>query len=80
MDCITEQQKQDLIIRDAKREIATLKAMKLLIKSDSDRVAVLKIDNSISHGFSSCDVFLKVINNEIKEIKKAIKGKPNKWQ
>jgi len=80
MNSISPEEQRDALLNDAKKEIATLKAMKLLIKADDDCTAVLTISASLSHGFSSSGIFLEVIDKEIKEIQKAIKDKPNKWQ
>ena len=52
----------------AKREIAHLEAMKLLINNDNDCCAVLEIDGTITCSFSRSNIFIKVINWEIKEI------------
>jgi len=67
------------VLEDAKKELSRLKAMKLLAEGDNDCEAVLKIDG-IDHAFSTSQIFLPLIKAEIREIQKAIKGKPNKWE
>ncbi len=78
-DLYTKEERREHLLSDAKKEIARLKAMKLLIAADDDCEAVLRIDGSIKHAFSHSTLFLSAIDMEIKEIKKAIAGKPNKW-
>jgi|TARA_R100000501_G_C2521507_1_gene48539 hypothetical protein len=83
--CQTEEEFQrEQLLKDARREKAALKAMKLLINGDNECFAKLTIaygdKTEITHDFSSSDVFLKAINSEIHEIQKAIDGKPNLWE
>lgn len=70
------------LLADAKKETANLKAMKIIMKADDDPVMVLKLNDGLSHGFSSSqkELFLKSIDLEIKEIQKAVNQKPNKWE
>ena len=76
----TKKEEKEILLWNANKEISRLEAMKVLIKADDDCTVQLHIDSSISHFFSSSGIFLKVIDGEIKEIKKAIAGKKNKWE
>jgi len=79
---MTQESKDDYresTIKMAKREQTVLRAIKLLVKSDDDYPISLKIDGLVHH-FSSSHIFLPIIDHEIQEIQKAIKGKPNKWE
>lgn len=67
------------LIKDAFREKGQLETMKALAKLDNDCEAVLIIDG-VKHAFSTSQVFIECIDNEIKEIKKAIAGKKNNWE
>jgi len=78
LDRIREDYKEKNI-KMAKREIAYLRAMKELAKADNDCVATLMVDG-IKHAFSTSQVFLPIIDHEIKEIQKSLNGKPNKWE
>jgi hypothetical protein len=75
----TDKEKRERILLDAKREITGLKIMELLAKLDDDCEAVLTIDGH-NHAFSSSQIFLPIIKGEIQEIRKAVKGRPNKWE
>lgn len=76
---LSKEEEREFLLRDAKKEAGRLKAMKILAESDDDCQAILTIDG-VEHPFSSSQIFLPVINKEIKEIQKAVKGKPNKWE
>ena len=75
----TEKEKRQRVLSDAKKEITGLKVMQLLAKLDDDCEAVLIIDGH-RHAFSSSQIFLPIMKNEINEIRKAVKGQPNKWE
>lgn len=76
---VSEEDYKNSMLEDAKKEMSRLKAMKILAEADDDCEAVLKIDG-IDHAFSTSQIFLPLIKAEIREIQKALKGKPNKWQ
>ena len=75
----TKEEKRERLLNDARVEKSKLKAMLELIKGDPDCEAVLIIDG-VKHTFSSSDIFVKVIKNEILEIQKACDMQPNKWE
>ena len=79
MNYLTDEENRQLIIKQAKKEQATLKAMKLLVKADDDCVIKLTV-GGLEHSFSSSQIFLPIIDHEIQEIHKAVKGKPNRWE
>ncbi len=65
----------------AKRELIQLEAMEKLLKLDPDPVMKLEVNGPYTHGFSSAvkNKILEAVAQEKREIKKAIKGRPNKW-
>jgi hypothetical protein len=70
---------RERLILDANREIKNLRKMKKLMTQHPDCITHLSVMGTI-HSFSTSIMFLDLVNNEIKEIQKAIKGLPNKWE
>jgi len=75
---LTKEEKKEQLLKDAKREMGRLKAMKELIKGDDDCEAILIIDG-VKHAFSNSKIFMRCVIFEMHEIQKAINEQPNKW-
>lgn len=70
------------LLKCAKKEKGQLEAMKVIIKSEDDPIMSLCVNGQLSYGFSAAqkETVCKLIDNEIKEINKAINGEPNLWE
>ena len=69
---------QRKIIREVKSEISQFEAMKILARNDDLAIHI----ESCGLNLGLCDgkKIIAFLNNEIKERKKFIDGKPNKWE
>jgi hypothetical protein len=76
---LTEQEKRECLLEDARREKGRLKAMKEIIKTNDDCEAILIIDG-LKHAFSHSGLFMGAINAEMRQISNAERGIPNKWE
>jgi hypothetical protein len=74
----TEEERKETLKKEARRELIKYKALRLLL-TDNDLGAHIDC-GGFSMGVCDNSTLIPAIDDIIREIQKAIKGKPNKWE